>query len=158
MDKKSARNAVIDMMEDQKNLRDKGGTMRLGAYPCRIVKGTRTYEAYNSTLVHERHRHRYEFNNKYKALFEKKGLTMAGICDDRDLVEIIEISEHPWFIGVQFHPEFQSKPLAPHPLFKKFVTATWEHKKKTSEKAMSARSRTQRKHARAGGVADVRRS
>lgn len=151
-DKKSARNVVIDIMEDQKNLRDKGGTMRLGAYPCRIVKGTRTYEAYNTTLIHERHRHRYEFNNKYKALFEKKGLTMSGICDDRDLVEIIEISEHPWFIGVQFHPEFQSKPLAPHPLFKRFVTATWEHKKKVMEKAMSARSRSPRKMARGHSV------
>jgi CTP synthase len=147
-DKKTARNVVIDLMEDQKNLRDMGGTMRLGAYPCRLVKGTKTYQAYNVSLIHERHRHRYEFNNKYKALFEKKGLTMAGICDDRDLVEIIEITEHPWFIGVQFHPEFQSKPLAPHPLFKRFVTASWDHKKKVMEKAMSARSRTPRKMAR----------
>jgi CTP synthase len=140
-DKKTARNLVIDIMEEQKNLREMGGTMRLGAYPCTITKGTRTFEAYNQTMIHERHRHRYEFNNKFKALFEKKGLTMAGICEDRDLVEIIEITEHPWFIGVQFHPEFKSKPLAPHPLFKRFVAASWEHKKKAMDKALSSRSR-----------------
>jgi CTP synthase len=148
--KKSARNAVIDIMNDQKNLRDMGGTMRLGAYPCRITKGTRTFDCYQNTLIHERHRHRYEFNNKYKALFEKKGLTMAGICEDRDLVEIIEITEHPWFVGVQFHPEFQSKPLAPHPLFKRFVTASLEHKKKTMDKVYSSKSRSRKSQARTG--------
>ncbi len=147
-DKKTARNLVIDIMEEQKNIREKGGTMRLGSYPCSIVKGTRTYEAYGQTSIHERHRHRYEFNNKFKALFEKKGLTMSGICEERDLVEIIEISDHPWFVGVQFHPEFKSKPLAPHPLFKKFVAASWDHKKKTIDKTMSTRSRSPRKMAR----------
>ncbi len=96
-EKKTARNVVIDMMVEQKNVRDMGGTMRLGAYPCTIAKGTRTYDCYKQSLIHERHRHRYEFNNKYKPLFEKKGLTMAGVCEDRDLVEIIEITEHPWF-------------------------------------------------------------
>ncbi|HMN67368.1 MAG TPA: CTP synthase [Bdellovibrionales bacterium] len=140
--KKSARNVVIDLMEDQKGLRDMGGTMRLGAYPCRLTKGTRTFAAYDQNLIHERHRHRYEFNNKYKALFEKKGLTMAGICEERDLVEIIEITEHPWFIGVQFHPEFKSKPLAPHPLFKQFITASWDRKKKAMDKAYSSKSRS----------------
>lgn len=129
-DKKGSRNLVIDIMEEQKNVRDMGGTMRLGAYPCRITKGTRTFEAYGESMIHERHRHRYEFNNKFRALFEKKGLTMSGVCEDRDLVEIIEITEHPWFVGVQFHPEFKSKPLAPHPLFMRFVAAGWEHKKK----------------------------
>src|SRR6185312_7695056 len=84
---------------------------------------------------------RYEFNNKFKALFEKKGLTMSGICEDRDLVEIIEITEHPWFVGVQFHPEFKSKPLAPHPLFKRFVAASWDHKKKVLDKTLSSRSK-----------------
>lgn len=108
-EKKTARNCVIDIMVEQKNIRDMGGTMRLGAFPCKLAKGTRVHEAYGENLIHERHRHRYEFNNKYKALFEKKGLTMSGICEDRDLVEIIEISEHPWFVGVQFHPEFKSK-------------------------------------------------
>ena len=146
--KKSARNVVIDMMEDQKNVRDMGGTMRLGSYACRIAKGTRAYEAYQESSIHERHRHRYEFNNKYKALFDKKGLTMSGICEERDLVEIIEITEHPWFVGVQFHPEFKSKPMDPHPLFKRFVTATWEHKKRVMDKALSSRSRTPRKMAR----------
>jgi arabinose-5-phosphate isomerase len=141
-DKKSARNLVIDIMEEQKNIRDMGGTMRLGSYPCKIVKGTRTYEAYDQVLIHERHRHRYEFNNKFKALFEKKGLTMSGICEDRDLVEIIEITEHPWFVGVQFHPEFKSKPLAPHPLFKRFVAASWDHKKKVLDKTLSSRSKS----------------
>lgn len=141
-DKKSARNLVIDIMEEQKNIRDMGGTMRLGSYPCALTKGTRTFEAYAQNLIHERHRHRYEFNNKFRALFEKKGLTMAGVCEDRDLVEIIEITEHPWFIGVQFHPEFKSKPLAPHPLFKRFVAASWENKKKVMDKTLSSRSRT----------------
>jgi CTP synthase len=141
-DKKSSRNLVIDIMEEQKSVRGMGGTMRLGSYPCTIAKGTKTFEAYGQTSIHERHRHRYEFNNKYRALFEKKGLTLSGICEDRDLVEIIEITEHPWFVGVQFHPEFKSKPLAPHPLFKKFVTASWEHKKKVMDKTLSARSRT----------------
>ncbi len=148
--KKTARNVVIDLMNDQKNLRDMGGTMRLGAYPCRVMKGTRTYDCYQETLIHERHRHRYEFNNKYKALFEKKGLTMAGICEDRDLVEIIEITEHPWFVGVQFHPEFQSKPLAPHPLFKRFVTAAQEQNKKTNEKVYASKAKSRKTTARAG--------
>lgn len=149
-DKKTARNVVIDIMSDQKNVRDMGGTMRLGSYPCRVLKNTRTYECYQDTLIHERHRHRYEFNNKYKALFEKKGLTMAGVNEDRDLVEILEITEHPWFVGVQFHPEFQSKPLAPHPLFKRFVTASWEHKKKVMDKTYSAKSKSRKNQARAG--------
>jgi CTP synthase len=132
--KNGVHNCVIDIMEEQKNVRDMGGTMRLGAYPCRIAKGTRTFEAYGSTMIHERHRHRYEFNNKYRPLFEKKGLTLSGICEDRDLVEIIEITEHPWFVGVQFHPEFQSKPLAPHPLFQNFVAAGLDYRRKHLEK------------------------
>lgn len=147
--KKTARNAVIDLMEEQKNMRDMGGTMRLGAYPCKIAKNTRTYEAYGETLIMERHRHRYEFNNKYKALFEKKGLTMSGICEERDLVEIIEITEHPWFVGVQYHPEFKSKPLAPHPLFRKFVEASLNYKRKSSDKSQSAKASGRRKLARA---------
>jgi CTP synthase len=151
-EKKSARNLVIDIMHDQKNLRDMGGTMRLGAYPCRVEKGTKTFEAYGSSMITERHRHRYEFNNKYRALFEKKGLTMSGVNDDRDLVEIIEITEHPWFIGVQFHPEFKSKPLAPHPLFKRFVTASWEQKKKVMDKIMSKKSKTPKSSVRASHV------
>ena len=147
-DKKVMRNLVIDIMEEQKNIRGMGGTMRLGAYPCTVAKGTKTYEAYGQTQIQERHRHRYEFNNKFKALFEKKGLTMSGICEERDLVEILEITEHPWFIGVQFHPEFKSKPLAPHPLFKRFVAASWDHKKKVTDKTLSSRSRSTSSSAR----------
>jgi CTP synthase len=155
--KSSARNLVIDLMEEQKNVRDMGGTMRLGAYPCHIVKGTRASEAYQQGLIHERHRHRYEFNNKFRPLFEKKGLTLSGICEERDLVEIIEITEHPWFVGVQFHPEFKSKPLSPHPLFRRFVAASLDHnKRKHSEKTLSAKAGARRKLAR-GSSENVRR-
>lgn len=118
--------------------------MRLGAYPCTLVPGTRVHEIYGTTLISERHRHRYEFNNKYRALFEKKGMTLSGICEERDLVEIIELSQHPWFIGVQFHPEFKSRPLSPHPLFKSFVEAALHHRKtvrsQTSQKRSDASS------------------
>jgi CTP synthase len=123
---KGGRNFVIDFMEEQRGLTDKGGTMRLGAYPCSLAEGSRARGIYGASLIHERHRHRYEFNNKYRPLFEKRGMTLAGICEDRDLVEIIELPEHPWFVGVQFHPEFKSRPLAPHPLFRSFVEAAVE--------------------------------
>jgi len=154
----SVRNVVIDLMDEQKNVRDMGGTMRLGAFPCRLTKGTRTHAAYGEDLIHERHRHRYEFSNKYRALFEKKGLTMAGVCEDRDLVEIIEIEEHPWFIGVQFHPEFKSKPLDPHPLFTQFVSASWEHKTRRSASGGRAQSAGEgrRRQTRATSSAAVR--
>jgi len=139
-----SRNFVIDIMEDQRSIKEKGGTMRLGAYPCTLVPGTRVHEIYGTTLISERHRHRYEFNNKYRALFEKKGMTLSGICEERDLVEIIELSQHPWFIGVQFHPEFKSRPLSPHPLFKSFVEAALHHRKtvrsQTSQKRFDASS------------------
>lgn len=128
--RKGARNLVIDLMEEQKAVKDLGGTMRLGSYPCSLKKGSRASLAYGQSLVHERHRHRFEFNNKYRPLFEKKGMTLSGICEDRDLVEIIEISAHPWFVGVQFHPEFKSKPMAPHPLFTSFVAAGLEHRQR----------------------------
>jgi CTP synthase len=117
------RNYVIDTMVEQRGNVNKGGTMRLGSYPCALTKGSRTYEVYKSLLIHERHRHRYEYNNKYRALFEKNGMNAVGICKERNLVEIVELVDHPWFIGVQFHPEFKSKPLAPHPLFVHFVKA-----------------------------------
>lgn len=117
------RNYVIDFMEEQKNITHKGGTMRLGAYPCSLASGSRVRKIYGSPMIQERHRHRYEFNNQFRPIFEKMGMNLSGTCDERDLVEIIEITEHPWFIGVQFHPEFKSKLLAPHPLFKSFVSA-----------------------------------
>ncbi len=121
---RSARNLVIDFMEEQKSIKEFGGTMRLGAYPCHLKKNSKAQKAYGDLVIFERHRHRYEFNNQYRGLLEKHGLTFSGICRERDLVEIIEISEHPWFVGVQFHPEFKSRPLEPHPLFREFVKAS----------------------------------
>jgi CTP synthase len=114
---------VIDLMEDQKGLEDKGATMRLGSYACQLMEGTRSAAAYPEAAVRERHRHRFEFNNAYRKPLEEAGLRVAGINPDRDLVEIVENPEHPWFIGVQFHPEFQSKPRKAHPLFADFIAA-----------------------------------
>jgi CTP synthase len=102
---------------------DKGGTMRLGAYPCRLVPGSLAEKAYGQRDISERHRHRYEFNNQYKEQFESKGLIISGTSPSGDLVEIVEIAEHPWFLGCQFHPEFKSRPMAPHPLFTSFIGA-----------------------------------
>jgi len=142
--KRGQRNMVIDFMEEQRNIEEMGGTMRLGAYPCSLSKKSRAFEIYGESLIQERHRHRYEFNNKFRPIFEKNGMSLAGICKDRDLVEIIEITEHPWFIGVQFHPEFQSKPLDAHPLFADFVKASLERgtaPKRTKAKPRRARSK-----------------
>ncbi len=100
-----------------------GGTMRLGAYPCRLDMKSKSYEAYGTTSIHERHRHRYEFNNKYLSLFEKAGMLIAGINPAKKLVEIIELPDHPFFVGTQFHPEFKSRPLSPHPLYQAFIKA-----------------------------------
>ena len=120
---KNSKSYVIDIMEDQKTKKDKGGTMRLGAYSCSLDKDSKSYSIYGEKNIYERHRHRYEFNNAFRPLFEKRGMRLAGINKESDLVEIIEVKDHPWFIGVQFHPEFQSQPLTPHPLFKSFVKA-----------------------------------
>jgi CTP synthase len=120
-------NFVIDIMNEQRQVTNKGGTMRLGAYSCALTPATKSFQAYKTNLIHERHRHRFEFNNKYKVLFEKHGMVCSGINKDRDLVEIIELGDHPWFVGVQFHPEFKSKPLDPHPLFSYFVKAALKH-------------------------------
>ena len=128
--RKGSRNFVIDIMEEQKTTKDKGGTMRLGSFPCSLGAGTLAREIYGKPLINERHRHRFEFNNKYKPLFEKRGMTLSGICEERDLVEIIELKDHPWFVGVQFHPEFKSRPTMPHPLFQSFVEATVSQHKK----------------------------
>ena len=107
---------------------DKGGTMRLGAYPCKITgEDTFTYKAYGEPVIYERHRHRYEFNNKYRDILQEKGLTLAGLSPSEKLVEIVELSQHPWFVGAQFHPEFKSRPDRPHPLFYGFVKAALEH-------------------------------
>ena len=117
---------VIYLMEDQKNLKDMGGTMRLGAYACELKKGSKIREAYGVDKVSERHRHRYEFNNQYLEKFEAAGMIASGINPKRKLVEAVELTDHPWFIGVQFHPEYKSTVLNPHPLFMAFVKAAVE--------------------------------
>jgi len=128
---------VIDLMEDQKGITNKGGTMRLGAYPCNIKKGSLAWEAYGKVKVSERHRHRFEFNNQFLKAFEKAGMIATGINPDTNLVEIMEIPSHPWFVGVQFHPEYRSTVKEPHPLFVAFVKAALEYKEKTGrEKSM----------------------
>ena len=142
---KAARNVVIDLMQEQKTVTGLGGTMRLGAYPCHLEPGSRVHEAYARADVRERHRHRYEFNNKFRGTLEKKGLTLSGICEERDLVEIIEITEHPWFVGVQFHPEFKSKPLAPHPLFERFVAAAVTKHFEDNPRTSTSRERGRRR-------------
>lgn len=119
---------VIDMMEEQKTIMEKGGTMRLGVYDCNIKKGTKAGEIYPDSDVKERHRHRYEFNNIYLEEFEKAGMIAAGKNIQRDLVEIMELKDHPWFIGVQFHPEYRSTVDSPHPLFVRFIGASIRHK------------------------------
>ena len=119
---------VIDMMEEQKNITDLGGTMRLGSYPCKVNKGSKAYASYGKQNIDERHRHRYEFNNEYKDAFVKAGMIPTGINTDHDLVEIVEIPDHPWFVGAQFHPEYKSTVANPHPLFVAFVKAVKENK------------------------------
>jgi len=119
---------LIHLMEEQKTISKKGGTMRLGAYPCSVAKGTLAHAAYNATEISERHRHRYEFNNKFRSVLSEKGMILSGIYKDKDLVEIIELPDHPWFLGCQFHPEFKSKPLQPHPLFRAFIGAALAHR------------------------------
>ena len=120
---------VIDMMEEQKKIKNMGGTMRLGSYDCKIVEGTKTYDAYGQIDIEERHRHRYEFNNDYRDDLQQKGLVISGTSPDDFLVEIIELPNHPWAIGCQFHPEFKSRPNRPHPLFKSFLDAIYEYSK-----------------------------
>ena len=117
------RHPVIDLMLDQRNLSDLGGTMRLGLYPCVLKGDTRSSAAYQQPIILERHRHRYEFNNRFRDQLESEGLCLSGLSPDENLVEIAEVLDHPWMVGSQFHPEFQSKPLAPHPLFRDFVQA-----------------------------------
>jgi len=114
---------VISLLAEQKKIKDLGGTMRLGAYPCRINKHSLAFKVYGKTLIRERHRHRYEFNNKYKKLLEKKGMRFCGVYPKGKLIEIVELKGHPYFIAVQFHPEFKSQPDNPHPLFRDFIRA-----------------------------------
>jgi CTP synthase len=123
------KNPVIDMMEEQKKITMKGGTMRLGSYTCKLKKGSKAYAAYGESVIEERHRHRYEFNNKYLDQIEEAGMKAVGVNPDSGLVEIVELKDHPWFIGVQYHPELKSTVLTPQPLFVKFIEAALEHKK-----------------------------
>ena len=120
---------VIDLMPDQRGVTAKGGTMRLGAYPCKVVsRGSRTYQAYGAEEISERHRHRYEFNNEYRDALTQAGLELAGLSPDGRLVEIVELPSHPWFVGVQFHPELKSRPNKAHPLFRAFIAAAKENR------------------------------
>jgi len=124
---------VIDLMPEQKvkiSERKYGGTMRLGEYPCKIKAGTLSFRAYKHNQISERHRHRYELNNEFRRILEEKGMIMAGVNPERNLVEIIELSHHPFFVATQFHPEFKSRPLKPHPLFKAFIKAAMRYEKK----------------------------
>ena len=130
--------AVIDLMPEQRGLRDKGATMRLGAYPCTLAPGSLAAEAYGSTDISERHRHRYEVNNEYREQLEAKGLVLSGTSPDHSLVEMVELRDHPYFLGCQFHPELKSRPMTPHPLFVRFVKAALEF--------AAARSRSREEH------------
>ncbi len=128
------KNPVIDLMEEQKTITSLGGTMRLGAYACKIEKDSNSYRAYKTQEVYERHRHRYEFNNEYLDMFVRNGMKATGINPDADLVEIVEIPDHPWFVGVQFHPEYKSTVNRPHPLFVAFVEAALNQSKQNGNK------------------------
>ncbi len=123
---------VIHLMESQKNVNGLGGTMRLGAYPCKLKKGSLAYKAYDMNKISERHRHRFEFNNDYREKLESKGMVLCGVSPDNNLVEIVELKYHPWFLGCQFHPEFKSTPLKPHPLFREFIKSSLNYKNSAS--------------------------
>ncbi|MEJ2047645.1 MAG: CTP synthase, partial [Dehalococcoidia bacterium] len=112
---------VIDLLPEQKKVKSKGATMRLGDYPCHLVPGSHGAEAYGDGLVYERHRHRYEFNNEFRRLLEEAGMVFSGLSPDGRLVEICELHDHPWMVSCQFHPEFNSRPNRPHPLFREFI-------------------------------------
>ena len=125
---------VISLLEEQRKVVDMGGTMRLGSYPCKLEKSSKAFEAYRKPIIHERHRHRYEFNNDYLTTFEENGMSVVGTYHDGELAEIIELRDHPWFIGGQFHPEFKSKPREPHPLFRDFIKASLKHSLQSRKK------------------------
>jgi CTP synthase len=131
-------NPVISLMESQQHVTDMGGTMRLGAYPCRLARGSRAAEVYGVAEVSERHRHRYEVSNAYRDLFVQHGLRLSGLSPDGQLVEMIELPDHPWFVGCQFHPELQSRPTRPHPLFAGFIAAAAASKQRAHPPGASA--------------------
>ncbi len=119
---------VIDLMPEQRDIEEMGGTMRLGIYPCKLDEGTLAYSAYGQEIIYERHRHRYEFNNQFRSQITEAGMKLTGLSPDERLVEIVEVLDHPWYLGCQFHPEFKSRPNRPHPLFVKFVEAAVKKK------------------------------
>ena len=119
---------IIYKLRDLLGVDDLGGTMRLGAYACELALDSRAYQAYGRREISERHRHRYEFNRAYEPTLTERGLRIAGNSPDGKFVEVLELADHPWFVAVQFHPEFKSKPLSPHPLFDRFVEASLQHK------------------------------
>ncbi len=123
----NAKYPVIDLMPDQKDIDEKGGTMRLGVYPCKLSKDSNSFKAYGEEVIYERHRHRYEFNNEYRKLLTDAGLILSGTSPDTRLVEIVELKDHPWFVAVQFHPELKSRPNRPHPLFRDFIKASLDN-------------------------------
>ena len=144
-DKGKPKDLIINYMEEQRFIDRVGGTMRLGSYPCHLVKGSQAANIYDTPLIHERHRHRYEFNNKFKLQLKNHGMEVSGICKERNLVEIVEITDHPWFIGVQFHPEFKSKPMEPHPLFISFIKAALkQYSHKSSHKNINKQRSTKK--------------
>ncbi len=119
--------SVIDLMPEQKNIKNMGATMRLGAYPCIVQDNTKARKAYKTDFISERHRHRFEVNNKYRNILSEHGMVFSGVSPDRELVEIIELPEHPWFLGCQFHPELKSRATKAHPLFREFVKASLQY-------------------------------
>ncbi|MGA1531103.1 MAG: glutamine amidotransferase-related protein, partial [Kiritimatiellia bacterium] len=125
--KKDNPHPVVCLMEEQEKVIELGATMRLGAWPCALKEGTKSMAAYGAASISERHRHRYEVNNKYRSALEEKGLVLSGLSPDGHLVEMIELPGHPWFVATQFHPELKSQPLVPHPLFRDFIGAAVKH-------------------------------
>jgi len=136
----TSQHPVINLMEDQRTVRERGGTMRLGAWPCVLAPGSLARQAYGVDEIEERHRHRYEFNNDYRKAFQEIGLTATGISPDGSIVEMVELAGHPWFLAVQFHPEFKSKPNKPHPLFRDFIAAALR-KRESARSAQEAEAR-----------------
>jgi CTP synthase (EC 6.3.4.2) len=128
---------VIDYMNEQKNIKKLGGTMRLGGYKCTLKEDTLAFKCYGKQDIVERHRHRLEFNNKFREDFERAGVTISGVNVERNLVEIIEIKSHRWFLGCQFHPEFKSKPTNPHPLFSSFIAASYKFKRDNEQQEVN---------------------
>jgi CTP synthase len=123
----ATKHPVVTLMNEQREITTKGGTMRLGQYPCVLVEGTKAAEAYGALEISERHRHRYEVNNDFRGALEQQGMKLSGLSPDKKLVEMIELPDHPYFVACQFHPEFKSRPMSPHPLFRAFVRGMLEH-------------------------------